>query len=107
MNSKIRSNVINGDAGGPSPAAIAQANQADNFVSASREARPGELEQLSAGAVVPVQPKHEPAFTPPQETPATPRDEHHGKGGMYALVDGKRVPADDEGNPLPADPAKK
>lgn len=45
--------------------------------------------------------RHEPAFTPPQDEPALPRDEHHGKGGMYAMVDGKRVPADDEGHPLP------
>jgi hypothetical protein len=92
MNSKIRSNVINGDEGG-------------GFVSGSRELLPGELERLAGPVVAPEKgadkPKHEPAFTPPQDAPAVPRDEHHGKGGMYVMVDGKRVPADDDGNPLP------
>lgn len=45
--------------------------------------------------------KPEPAFTPPQKNPAVPRDEFHGQGGMYALVNGKRVPADEDGKPLP------
>ncbi len=88
MNSKIRGNLINGDESG-------------GFVSASREPLPGEVERLSGTVVAPEKPKHEPAFTPPQENPAVPRDEHHGKGGVYVMVDGKRVPADDEGSPLP------
>ncbi len=56
---------------------------------------------VAAPAQQPEKARHEPAFTPPQDNPAVPRDEHHGKGGMYALVDGKRVPADNDGNPLP------
>lgn len=44
---------------------------------------------------------HEPAFTPPQAKPAVPRDEHHGKGGVFALIDGKRVPVDADGKPIP------
>lgn len=89
MNSKaISGTVINGDETG-------------GFVSASRQPLPGEAERLSGTVVSPNKAKHEPAFTPPQDNPAVPRDEHHGKGGMYALVDGKRVPADNDGNPLP------
>ncbi len=104
MNKAIRGNVINGDGSGDRLDEIgagAQDQQSGGFVSASREVRPGELEQLAGGAVVPVAPKHEPAFTPPQDNPVVPYDEHHGKGGCYALVDGKRVPADDDGKPLP------
>lgn len=112
MNKPIRSGVINGDGSGERLAEIGaggQAEKAGEFVSASRELRPGEAEQLSGGAVVPAQakseptatPKHEPAVTPPQDNPAVPYDKHHGKGGCYALVNGKRIPADDQGKPLP------
>jgi hypothetical protein len=45
----------------------------------------------------------EKALSEPDENPAIPRDKYHGKGGSYALVDGKRVPVDDEGKPLPLD----
>jgi hypothetical protein len=97
MNKAIRGSVINGDESG-------------SFVSASREPLPGEAQRLSgtvvsadqvaAAAAKPAEkPKHEPAFTPPQDNPAVPYDEHHGKGGMYVLVDGKRVPADEDGTP--------
>jgi hypothetical protein len=33
----------------------------------------------------------QPAFNEPVTDPATPRDENHGKGGEYHMVDGKRV----------------
>jgi hypothetical protein len=46
--------------------------------------------------------KAEPAVVPPADNPATPRDEFHGFGGMFVMLDGKRVPCDDAGKPLPA-----
>jgi hypothetical protein len=47
--------------------------------------------------------KPAPATVPPQENPAVPYDAFHGHGGRFALVDGKRVPIDDEDKPLPLD----
>jgi len=46
--------------------------------------------------------KPQPALSDPDVAPAIPRDEHHGRGGRYALVDGKRTPIDEDGQPLPA-----
>ncbi|MBX3588850.1 MAG: hypothetical protein KF796_19635 [Ramlibacter sp.] len=45
--------------------------------------------------------RHDPAFVPPQDHPAVPRDKHHGRGGSFVMVNGKRVPADETGKPLP------
>lgn len=84
----MKTHQVNGDASGP-------------YVSASRDPLPGELERLSGPVVAADAPTHQPAFIAPQDNPATPRDEHHGKGGMYLMVDGKRVPANDKGEPLP------
>lgn len=46
--------------------------------------------------------KPEKTLSEPDEAPAIPRDEHHGRGGRYALVDGVRTPIDEDGKPLPA-----
>ncbi|MCA0213077.1 MAG: hypothetical protein LCH79_07875 [Proteobacteria bacterium] len=54
-----------------------------------------------AAAPAAVEKKPEPAFTPPPKNPPVPRDKFHGHGGMFALVNGKRVPIGDDGKPLP------
>jgi hypothetical protein len=43
--------------------------------------------------------KHVPAFAPA----VAKADRYQGHGGRFVIVDGQRVPADDEGNPLPLD----
>ncbi len=43
----------------------------------------------------------EPLFVPGQ--PVTPADEHHGRGGLYAVIDGVRLPCDEQGQPLGAE----
>ncbi|MGE4244282.1 hypothetical protein [Ramlibacter sp.] len=45
--------------------------------------------------------KPEKARSEPDVNPAIPRDEHHLQGGLYVLVDGQRVPCDENGKPLP------
>lgn len=94
MNSKIRSNVINGDESGSAMDALATAGATQESASQAAAGQPATAPAKTAGT-----PQHEPAYTPPADSPAVPRDEHHGKGGMYALVGGKRVPADDDGKP--------
>jgi hypothetical protein len=37
------------------------------------------------------QAKAEPALSEPLKKPPVPYDEHHGKGGSYHVIDGKRV----------------
>jgi hypothetical protein len=50
----------------------------------------------AAGTTAPATPtkshaKAEPALSEPLKKPPLPYDEHHGKGGSYQLIDGKRV----------------
>ena len=59
-------------------------------------------ELQAAPTTPPAKERPEPALTQPEASPAIPRDEFHGRGGAYVLVDGKRVPAADQGKPLPA-----
>jgi hypothetical protein len=93
MNTK--STAINGDAG-TEPGSTTAATAAPASIPAPAA--------VSAAALALERAKkkpHEPAFVEPAKKPAVPRDEYHGKGGMYAIVDGKRVPCDDTGKPLP------
>lgn len=46
--------------------------------------------------------RHTTAYPAEQASPHVHRDEFDGQGGMYAIVNGKRVRCDDDGNPLPA-----
>jgi hypothetical protein len=106
MNKPIRHHVINGDSSERPPAESAPPQQStdtagEKTASSAAPASPAAVAQAKH------QTKHQPAFNEPHRHPATPRDEHHGKGGMYAMVGGKRVPADDDGNPLPEAPASK
>jgi hypothetical protein len=99
---EIRSTVINGDesarapagtstssstsAPPPSPAAAGLAAAIDKATVEHRAAK-AIADAPKTPATQPVQP----AFNEPVTNPATPRDEHHGKGGQYHMVDGVRV----------------
>jgi hypothetical protein len=94
MNKAIRGSVINGDESGN---AVNTTTAAGAAVESASQAAAGNV--IAAAAKPAEKPKHEAAFTPPQDKPAVPYDEHHGKGGCYVMVDGKRVPAHEDGTP--------
>jgi hypothetical protein len=101
---EIRSTVINGDDTGraaaatsassststsapaPSPAAAGLAAAVEKATTEHRAAK-----AIADGPKTPAAPPVQPAFNEPVTDPATPRDENHGKGGEYHMVDGKRV----------------
>ena len=104
----MKTSQMNGDTSGATAMTGGAGNQAETAdTGAATSEVKAETKASAAPGQAPEKRKHEPAFTPPQEEPAIPRDEFHGKGGIYALVDGKRVPCDDAGVPLPAEKAKK
>jgi hypothetical protein len=104
MNKPIRSNVINGDESArvdtsasssaststavqtPSPAAAGLAAAVEKATAEHRAAK-AIADAPKKPTTTPVQP----AFNDPVTGPATPRDDNHGKGGQYHVVDGKRV----------------
>jgi hypothetical protein len=58
-------------------------------------------ETVAQGAARKEPASHRPAVQPKQKNPALPYDKHHGEGGLYAVVDGKRVAVDEDGKPQP------
>jgi hypothetical protein len=109
MNKSIRGPVINGDASGQrldeagaatttsesaaTPVATtAPSAAAAGLAAAVRAATAEHKAQASAPKPTPAPASPvQPAFEPPVDQPAVARDEHHGSGGQYHIVDGKRV----------------
>lgn len=67
------------------------ASQAGTLAGAEDASQAPASTPASAPAPAPVPAKPEAALAKPSADPAVPRDEHHGKGGEYHLIDGRRV----------------
>lgn len=110
MNKSIRGPVINGDGSGerleaigsggelreaaafaaaaspaPTAAAAGLAAAVANVTAEHKAAAAAPKPTASAGAPV------QPAFEAPADDPAIARDDNHGRGGQYHIVDGVRV----------------
>jgi hypothetical protein len=105
MNTPSRTRV-NGDASAglavSGGSATSEASQPTHALLQAPGGATAEVKNVKAEpAAAPVRP--EKAMGEPDENPAIPRDKYHNRGGLYGLVDGKRVPIDEDGKPLPLD----